>query len=450
MNNGEISMIDNGGRYKYIVDTIIIFLNLSTSYSIIPYLLFHQYDRYINLFLVAAIDFLYYCFRFKYIFVCPFKRHPFFYLYILINISCLLSAVLTNTGWKSVIAYVVVNAFFYYILFAVYSEYIELYSRRRAIWLILRAYIIIAAISVIGSVILFFYIKYGGDPYKNFISTKYDLFYDNYYRIGSNHYFPFNMAIIDAGTNIRIPFFQEKGMICGLYHEPHILTFMVFPAFFLLLYYVKNVYQRIIVFLFYFLILLLAGSTTNIFALVLCALFYVMYSMSANLKHSFVLLGVIGCLLLLVFKYFDFDNLLFIADKVEGSSAGYSQSTMMFAFTPRTLFGSSFYNLGYVDWNNPEIRNSDVGIISFLLNLLFMAVCALKMLKLYTNKDTFSMSVFFFAAYFFLHSTKVAMVSYSLSMLIFVCFILTVASENDELQLENSENNVCAFKKNII
>lgn len=450
MKNGEVSIIENEGRWKYIVDSIIIFLNLSTSYSIIPYLLFHQYNRYVNLLLVAAIDIIYYLYRFKYIFVCPFKRHPLFYLYIVINISCILSAILTNTGWKSVITYILVNSFFYYILFAIYSEYVEVFSGRKAVWLILRVYIILAAISVIGSVILFFYIKFGGDPYRNFISTKYDLFYDNYYRMGSSHYFPFNIAIIDTGDNIRIPFFQEKGVICGLYHEPHILTFMVFPAFFLLLYYVKNVYQRIIVFLFYFLILLLAGSTTNIFALVLCALFYVMYSMSANLKHSFVLLGVIGCLLLLVFKYFDFDNLLFIADKVEGTSAGYSQSTMMFAFTPRTLFGSSFYNLEYVDYHNPEIRNADVGIINFLLNLLFMGICALKMFKLFVKKDTYSMSVFFFAAYFFLHSTKVAMMSYSLSMLIFVCFILTIASENDELQLENSENNVCNFKKDII
>ena len=134
MKNGEISRIENDGRLKYIVDSIIIFLNLSTSYSIIPYLLFHQYDRYINLFLVAVIDILYYCLRFKYIFVCPFKRHPFFYLYILINVSCLLSAILTNTGWKSVTAYVVVNSLFYYILFSIYSEYTESRSSKRTVW----------------------------------------------------------------------------------------------------------------------------------------------------------------------------------------------------------------------------------------------------------------------------------------------------------------------------
>lgn len=47
------------------IDSFMVLLNLSTSYSIIPYLLFGQYDRYVNMIMLIGVNVLYIAIRFN-------------------------------------------------------------------------------------------------------------------------------------------------------------------------------------------------------------------------------------------------------------------------------------------------------------------------------------------------------------------------------------------------
>lgn len=424
-------------RRIQILDSFLVFLNLSTCYSIIPYLLFHLYNRYYILIILFILNILYIPFRFKNIFL-P-KGHLLFGLYIVISISCIVSAFFTNTGWSSATVYMFSNVSFYFLLYQLYKEYSRYQDLEHCILSLLSGYVFLAALSVINASLTFSLIKTGViSPTTNLVNSMADLFSDNVDRLGQMYYFPYCLSLIElSDTSIRIPFFQDNGVVLGYFHENNSMAFMTFPALFILLYKNKRVVNKLILLALYILVMLICSSVTNIAAIVSCLLLYLLYIIRNN-KKSFVLVSIlIFVFIVLIISFVDLDIFQFFTNRLDSGSSGYSQSTILFAFTPRTLIGSSFYNLDYIDWVNPEIRSTDVGFINFALNLIFMGICAVKMFKLFWKKDSFSMALFFFAAYFFIHSTKVAMVSYSLSMLIFVCFILTLATKRTKNDLRS-------------
>ncbi len=413
---------------KLLVDSFMIFLNLSTSYSVIPYIICHTPNRYINMLLIVILNIFYYLLRFGNLRI---ERTDFlFKIYVVLQFTCLLGAYITNTGWSSVLVYFLSNTSFYFILYRLYKDYIQRYSYYRTFWLLFRGYIFLALLSIVGSTILFFLIKTGFSPFQNNVSLQYDLFYDNHVNFGAIYYFPFYLSIIDVTPDIRIPFFQEQGLITGMYHEPHCMTFMVFPALFILLYYKR--YKLLIITL-YTLILLLEASTTNIMAFLGCILVYLLYVLKTSLTKT---LGFISFLMIGFFMfihYVDISTLDFIFNKIASGSATYSMSTIDFALKPRTILGTSFFNLEYIN-SRTAAAHMDIGYISFIFNGIFLIGCICYLYKLFLSRSAFKTSVLLFATYFFIHSSKVAMVSYSLTMLMYVVFMIyKVSSVSDEL-----------------
>jgi hypothetical protein len=418
-----------------LIDSFIIFLNLSTSYSIIPYIICHTPNRYINMFLIFGLNTFYYFLRFRRLHIE--KTDFLFRTYVILQLICFIAAYITNTGWSSVLVYSLLNVSFYFILCQLFKDYIQQYSYDKAFWLLFRGYIFLALLSVLGAIGLFLLIKTGFNPFQNDVSFRYDLFYDNCVSFGAVYYFPLNLSIIDITTDIRIPFFQEEGLITGMYHEPHCMTFMVFPALFILLYYKKN---RGLTLLLYTLVLLLAASTTNIMAVLGCILVYFLYVLRNSLIKTVSFICILSAMLAVFIHHIDISNLDFIFNKMGSGSATYSMSTFDFALSPKTLFGSSFFNLDYIN-SRTAAERMDVGYISFFLNSLFLVGCVYCMLKLFVSHSTLKVAVLLFATYFFIHSTKVAMVSYSLTMLMFVVFILYKVSSLPDKLLCNDKNS---------
>lgn len=415
-----------------IIDTIIVFLNLSTSYSLFPYLVFRSYNRFVNLVVLQAVNLFYCVFRFKRLYLVP-AKHSLLYLYILLNVSCFLGACVSNTPWSAVLAYTISNVFFYFILYNLFVSYRRIYTFQRSLWLIIRGYLILAAFSVVSCTVMFLLIKVGLSPYSNPINTRYDLFLDNHVNLGTNYFFPFHFCVVSepsvGPTDVRLPFFCSGGCVRGFYHEPHTLTFMVFPALFMALYWVKTKWRKLIIIVLYILIALLASSGTNVVATVICIAVAILFSAKKNPKAlaiSAIGAFIIGFIFFSFLRSFDLD--LFLAAK--SGSVGYSESMVYFATHPKTLLGSSFYSTNYVDYRNPESINVDVGYVNFALNTLFLLICLAKIVKLFKRRDSLSESILLASVYFFCHSTKVAMVSYSLSMLLFLCFLLTVFTDN--------------------
>lgn len=419
---------------KLLVDSFIIFLNLSTSYSIIPYVICHTPNRYINMLLIVVLNIFYYLLRFGNLRI---ERTDFlFKIYVILQFTCLVAAYITNTGWSSALVYFLSNISFYFILYRLYTDYIQHYSYCRTFWLLFRGYLFLALLSIVGSTILFLLIKTGFSPFQNNISLRYDLFYDNHVNFGAIYYFPLYLSIIDVTPDIRIPFFQEQGLITGMYHEPHCMTFMVFPALFILLYYKR---YKLLIIILYTLILLLEASTTNIMAFLGCILVYLLYVLKTSLTKTLGFISILMIGVVMFIHYVDISNLDFIFNKIASGSATYSMSTIDFALKPRTVLGTSFFNLEYIN-SRTAAAYMDVGYISFIFNGLFLIGCMYYLCKLFLSNSTFKTSVLLFATYFFIHSSKVAMVSYSLTMLMYVVFMVYKVSSVSDVLLNNKKD----------
>lgn len=353
-------------------------------------------------------------------------------LYILISIVNVISSAMTATGSYLTWLYLLANVSFYLILYNCYHEYRETENEETSLWQIIRGYLWLVYVCIGGALILFLLMKLGMNPFINEISNKMDLFEANVEQFGSQHYYPYCLSILleDANEIVKMPFFNDKGILCGLYHEPHIITFMVFPALFFLYAYIDNLRKRVLLFLVWMLILLMTTSTMNIIAFIICC--FILLSFNA---FGRLLLFPLSAVLLFFLIYVGLENsdLFFIADKLQGGSMEYSLKTIEFAFTPKTILGSNILSTSFLQ--DSELTRRDVGYVVFVLNILFLILFVyniIKTLKLNIYNKMIGLGIL----YFFLHSMKVAMVAYSLSMLTFMIFILSIVSQTQILDEE--------------
>ncbi len=419
-------------RIGLLVDTLIVFLNLSASYSIVPYIVFHQYHRFINSIILVAIDLIYVYVRFHRAYFV--KREPLFYIYIFLNIVNLIAAYITDTGWYAALAYLVLNSIFYFVLYNIYMNYRKWMNVGDTFKFLTRGYLWLIFLALFSSISLFFLSCLGLNLHVNPVNTDYDLFKTNFEELGSNHYFPYNLGVLVDTFDIRIPFFQSQGIISGLYHEAHIVTFMTFPCLPLMLYYMRDSRVRFVITCCFALVLLLAGSTTNIIAVLGCLIIYLLYRFKTSFVKALPLLFVIIIAVTIVISSVDVALFQFIFDKMDSSSAGYTQTTLEFAVTPKDVIGTSIYDESEVT-SRGNMGNRDVGFIVFFLNILFLIGCAFNLFKLFIAKSKMKLAYLLFASYFFLHSTKVAMVAYSLTMLTFIMFCISHLSRIQDKEL---------------
>lgn len=166
--------------------------------------------------------------------------------------------------------------------------------------------------------------------------------------------------------------------------------------------------------------MLLSCSTTNIVSFIICTYVYLFYEKKGKFFLALLILITIYIIIYIGLENTDF---VFIMDRINSGSKDYSLETILFAITPRTILGSNFMNNSYL--NDGLLNRRDVGYIPFFLNLIFVTYLVYVTLRLIISHDRFIKLIGISVLYFLLHSTKVAMVTYSLSMLIFVIFIVS-------------------------
>lgn len=416
-----------------LIDSLIIMLNLSASYSILPYIVFHQYHRFINSIIIVFIDVIYVYARFHRVYII--KREPLFYIFVVLNLVNLIAAYITDTGWYASLAYLVLNTVFYFVLYNIYINYSKRIGADDVFRLIFRGYLWLVFIALLSSLSLFTLASLGFNLHTNPVDTDYDLFKTNFEELGSSHFFPYYLGVLVDTFDIRIPFFQEQGIITGLYHEAHIVTFMTFPCLPLILYYIKNNWIRLFLSCCFVLILLLAGSTTNIIAVFGCFLIYILYRFKTNFIKAVPFLLIIILAFFVIISSVDLSLFQFVFDKMDSSSAGYTQTTLEFAVTPKDIIGTSIYDETEVT-SHGNMGNRDVGFLVFFLNIFFLIGCFIYLFKLFRAKSNMKLAYLLFASYFFIHSTKVAMVTYSLTMLTFVVFCISHLSRTPDQELK--------------
>lgn len=413
---------NNFEKQLHILDAFIIFLNISNTYTIIPYLLFTPH-RAINTTIVAIINVLYLFFRFRATVASSFFRAPLFILFVTINIFGFIAGLLTNTfGW-GILPYFVSNIFFYIILETQFQQYTRYNSLTDSINLIIRGYLIFCILNIAVMLLLWVLIAFFSFyPKVNDISDTMDLFKSNVNAFNTVYYYPLHISILNDTLDIRIPFFQQYGIICGFSHEPHCITYLIIPSLFIFLHKARKIFYKIVIISIYIIIILMTASTTNILSFLICLIVF----LSIKFRESLLLPSFLAGLVVLLLLNINNSSYQFIFDKLESRSAEYSMSTMKYAFTPKTIMGYSFYDLTY--WDNPFAKN-DVGFVIFFLNISFLAIFISRIIKLIFSIGGEERSIGFVALYFLLHSTKIALPIFGLSYLVFIIFLVHIYSK---------------------
>jgi len=408
-------------NWKLFIDSFIIFLNISNSYSLIPYLFFFQYYRAVNSGLIAIINLIYIIIRLRKN-VTISRKDDLFFLFILINVVNVFFGLATDTFGIGMFPFIFSNATFYIILYGLFNMYLKVYPFEKSIWLLLRGYIWLVAISIAGTLTLFLLIKvFNVNPMINDIGSNMDLFQYNIRDKNNSYFFPYGLSVFFKTLSIRIPFFQKDGIIVGFFHEPHTFAFLVIPSIFLLLHKFKHFFSKIFLIFIYILVMLIVASAVNFMAMLLCIIAYVVFKYRKKPIYALLSLGVI----FIVFLVVDPHLYQFIIDKILSRSTDYILSMLKFAFTPNTLIGTNFYDLSYIDtyWNDPNPL-LNIGFITFLLNIMFLIIFIYKIYIVNINYYKEFPLIGLFFLYFLFHSIKVSMYAYSLSYLIFIIFLV--------------------------
>lgn len=287
---------------------------------------------------------------------------------------------------------------------------------KSSILLLSSGYIGIALFSILGSLLSFILMSVGFN-WETPINA--DFLADNIEHSAEYVWAFFTVKLVDP--IIRVPFFQEQGILCGLFHEPHILAFNVFPCIFLLFGFQKNNIQKIILILISILMLLFSGSTTSIFTVLICLMVYFML----NLYHKFwTVLFSILLLATIIYYYYLSDSTLFefIGLRVleDNDSKQTSEDLLKFAFTPTSLFGTNFLSTTFVLGNN---SSQDIGYIPFILNIIFIIFFVINIFKLIATKNKITTAIAFASLYFLIHSAKVGMSIYIQTLTMMLLYI---------------------------
>lgn len=424
------------------MESFLVLLNISTYCCVLPYILFHQYSRKWTIILIILINITYVFFRFRGKVRIPSDK--LFFIFICINIANFLTVFLSDGHPMASILYPLLNISFYILLFNLYLKYSETESLWSSIWYIVRGYVWLGVMGVASAVLLFLMIKLGLNPLRTpIVNDYYDLFMANVVVLGHTYYYPYYISVllVPESLLIKLPFFTDYGVICGIFHEPHVITFIVFPVLFILWAYTKSKLLNTFYFLIWMLIVFMELSTTNIlaFGVSLLALFCV----DRNKRAWLLPLGFIA---LYFFLYIGIENtdLFIVADKLGGdntSSRDYTLGTIGFAFTPETLLGSDFMSNDYL-FSYSSAGRRDVGYIQFFLNIVFLLLFIIRLIKVIMFSRKYRL-IGIAILYFFVHSFKTAMVTYTSPQLLLMMFLLYVITnmsfDEDECLVKSSK-----------
>lgn len=290
-------------------------------------------------------------------------------------------------------------------------------------------YVWISLFSLVGVIVSFILLMlFGGGPRTPIVA---DFLTSNASK-GADYVWSYLSINIYDPTVIRVPFFQDYGVLCGLFHEPHIFTLNLFPCLILLFGFSNRLLTKILIVVSSISTVLFAGSATNIIVVGICLLVYFFFNFKkAFIKSSFI----IALIVVLGVYYVSLDDTLFefVLDRLnpDNSSQQYSWALLEFAFTPKTLFGTGFLDTSVVeDIMYNGYSSSDVGLIPFLFYLVFLLGYIWNTGKLLLSKEKTAFTIGMASLYYILHSAKVGMTIMIQTLPILIVFLQAVTLIN--------------------
>lgn len=389
----------------WISDAFIVLLNLAAGRG--NYLLFKLLHLQGGVWVVAvviAIDIMYLLLRNNKKYDYSLKYSPFWIIFILL-IYNLLNVVFHGFGSVAIILEnLVLWLLFYLILIRQLSSVLRNTSTdaKFGVTYLARGYMYLTMISVIGVFLTFVALLFGFAGTEVPIETDY--MDNNAMESGISYTWTF-LSVNLQNTFLRVPFFQDYGILTGLFHEPHILALNVFPCLILLLGIVKTFVSRMLVITSGVLIMLFCGSVTNILVVLGCIVtFYFL-----KFKHSpfITVMSLMSIALLLVLVIANSDDTFwsFFLDRMDSGNASheYTEDMLLYTFSPQTFWGTNFLSTSFMS----QTRHvEDIGFVPMVLAIIFLFYYFRNIVKLLLSKSNIAIAVGLSSLYLIMHSAK--------------------------------------------
>ena len=336
---------------------------------------------------------------------------------------------------------------FYIVLFMeyLYNVYLEYTRTNTSIQHLTESYEIFALYNIICVVLCAILLFLGFiNPYDNAIEIN-SLIKDNVETLGANYYFPGHLSIATSSmrslTQYNIP------VLSGLTHEPHVLLYLIGPAFFLLIARFNNKpFITVVLYLLILIVLLITTTATAIFCFFIVVVIDQIYKFTIGkkkYKSLFLLLFVI------VVAYYLYSSGSSILDETAGvltektstgvdeGSLGFSFSMLYYMLTPRSLFGLG--NMPGV--SGFEVMNCEIGLVSFILDMVLIISLYIKAISLCFSKDIKVHYYGLAVLYYLFHSIKNAYEIFDFQYISYILVLVLVLCQEKKYV-----NNTCAKK----
>ena len=408
-------------RKVYYLDAIFVLMNISSPYTLIPCFLFTKSTG-VNSAIIFILTLFYIFFRFRNRIKLSIDK--LLVVFAILSVYNLVNATAQGTLAFGFVCTFLANCTFYTLLYNLYCDYKKTYSSQDTVKIISEGYVWLCFYQLFIVALMVLMIKaHIINPLSNEITWDYDIFADNASRFYSpdRYFFPLHLSVVCQETMERLPFLNMEGVLpLGMFHEPHTMTYYIVPFLFLMhcFYSRKKLLLLDALFAVY---MLIAASTTNI----LCVLSVLLLWSVLKEKKMIIIYGIIAFTAVGTLQINDNPIIDLIKFKLESGSMEYSASTLDFAFKPNTLFGTNFYDMSYLD---SGLKNYDIGYIVFIFNIVFLLLFIYRTVRLCLSSNNLYRCVGLFSTYFILHSAKLALRTYSLEMLMFVIFMVTICS----------------------
>ncbi len=242
---------------------------------------------------------------------------------------------------------------------------------------------------------------------------------------GVRYYWPGYLSVVSSSGG-RVMLWGDLPVFFGLSHEPNSFGHCTFPAFFLLLYFIKDKrFLSIICYITIFLLLLLCFSSTSLISLLITIIVGLASIRKSKINFSYTLILIVTAVALLYFFVSNFDVLnqidLLFANKIESGSQDYSANLLTYLLTPKGMIGTGIYP-------PLEARGStggNIGYLSSFLIVLFGLLFLYKTIKSVFSKQIVCKYIGLACLYFAVHSLKLGPLIINYPMLLYMTFILT-------------------------
>lgn len=238
------------------------------------------------------------------------------------------------------------------------------------------------------------------NPMTNNVSNMCVLFQGNV-ETGQTYYMPNFISIQNSSTRLT-----SLGELTGWAFEPHLFCLLVIPALFYIMGRpIKRIKKYIIVSCF-LLSAFFGFSVTGFIMLVIVGSVALLTGRGNSIINIILILSVIGCILVIFGDYLR-NSLLIEYTRTKlvdnTASADYSIGNLEWSFSPKDILGQ-----GIMRWDLKHNKNPDIGILSFILLLIYYLSSFHYTRKAILSSNKYVRFIGLGVLYVLLHSTKMA------------------------------------------